>query len=300
MRRVAPWCARRRRALELTPSPANPSLPPGWESKAGLVAALTMRHRGPDGAIVETKGSVDAAGKGTLVGWKVQSAPNSGWDPPHYDVGHSFTAPSAAGPGATYTLRARLPGEVPVHSAPQTGAELHWELTIAYLSPVPYLDWDGALKTREQDVVRLWACPPGTLPAGGKEITRTVQGNGGISVSTTFRWPAPPNGPTDGYTASNIGWVQTTLTGLIDTPIVLTSDFSQHQRPGHHNFDGMYLFEPRLDVADTFGGRQSSVTAAQLVAMEKAEIVAIYVHEGADISNAVWIGKADGSWSKAE
>ncbi|MCB9739765.1 MAG: hypothetical protein H6747_10895 [Deltaproteobacteria bacterium] len=266
----------------------------------GLLAALKMRHRGPDGTVVETAGSIDAGGTSTLAGWKVTTTVASGWEPPHHDVAHAFTAASAAGTGATYSLRARLPEQVGVEQALLPGNELQWELVVTHPSPVPYLDWNGALKTREQDIVRLWACPSGALPAGGKEVSKTVQGPGGLEVSTTFRWPAPPKGPTAGYTAPNIGWVQTTLKGLTTTPLVLTSDFAQHQRPGHHNFDGMYLFEPRLDLADTFGGRKPSVTAAQLAELEKAGIVAIYVHEGADISNAMWIGKADGSWSKAE
>jgi len=41
--------------------------------------------------------------------------------------------------------------------------------------------------------------------------------------------------------------VETTLTGLTATPIVLEDPYAQTYLPGHHNFWETFLFEPRLD-----------------------------------------------------
>lgn len=270
---------------------------------AGLFAQLAMRHRGPGGTLVETKVAVDASGKADVAGWSVSKVPTPGWDPPVSDIVHSFQAPGPAGT-ATWTLRARVADSVAVQQALLTAQDLQWELSLEHATPQPFLDWDAKMQVRSKDHVRLWPCAPtvaaGTPPLpGAKEVERSATGPGGVSMTSRFWWPAAPKGPTAGYTAPNVLWVQTTLSGWTSTPLVLTSPFAQHQRPGHHNFDGMYVFEPRLDVADTFDGRSPSVTAAQLAELDKAGIVAIYVHAGADIENTVWIGKADGSWSKA-
>jgi hypothetical protein len=70
---------------------------------------------------------------------------------------------------------------------------------------------------------------------------------GGVMIQTQFYWPPPPTGPTAGYTAPLIRWVETTLTGLTSTPIVLKNNYAQTYLPGHHNFWETFLFEPRLD-----------------------------------------------------
>jgi hypothetical protein len=38
------------------------------------------------------------------------------------------------------------------------------------------------------------------------------------------------------------------ITGLTQDPIVLSGEFSQSYRPGHHNFYEHFVFEPRLEA----------------------------------------------------
>ncbi len=68
-----------------------------------------------------------------------------------------------------------------------------------------------------------------------------------VTIQTQFYWPPPPTGPTAGYTAPLVRWVETTITGLTQTPIVLSAPYAQTYVPGHHNFWETFLFEPRLD-----------------------------------------------------
>jgi hypothetical protein len=42
-------------------------------------------------------------------------------------------------------------------------------------------------------------------------------------------------------------WKQTRINGLTTSPIVLTNYYSQTFRPGHHNFQEDFIFEPRLE-----------------------------------------------------
>ncbi len=261
----------------------------------GVVAGLALRHRGPDQTIVTTKGSVDAIGASDLAGWKASSEPLQGWSPPHRQASHRFEADGPAGAGTSWTLRVRLPDAIDSQQVLVAGHELDWELVLDHPKPQPYLDWDGKVATRAQDVVRLWPCPGPELPVGGQEIAREVQGPGGFVMQTTFRWPAAPKGPTAGYTAPNIGWVQTQISGLTATPLLLTSPFAQHQRPGHHNFDGMYLFEPALDRADTADGRVPTVTEVQAAELKSAGIQGIYIHAGTDMQDAVHLLRTDGT-----
>jgi hypothetical protein len=70
---------------------------------------------------------------------------------------------------------------------------------------------------------------------------------GDVTIRTQFYWPPPPSGPTAGYTAPLVRWVETTLTGLTSTPILLQNGYAQTYLPGHHNFWETFLFEPGLD-----------------------------------------------------
>ncbi len=80
---------------------------------------------------------------------------------------------------------------------------------------------------------------------------RSLSSNG-VSIQTTFYYPAPPPGQTDwvadaGSTAPLKRWGRTTLQGLTAEPIVLEGYYSQTYRPEHHNFIENFLFEPRLE-----------------------------------------------------
>jgi len=97
--------------------------------------------------------------------------------------------------------------------------------------------------------VRLWPC----LPPRDDDLfeERTFSSNG-VSVSTSFYYPAPPEGASDwvagaGATAPLKRWEQTIIEGLTTEPIVLQGYYSQTYRPEHHNLVEHFLFEPRLE-----------------------------------------------------
>ena len=90
-------------------------------------------------------------------------------------------------------------------------------------------------------------------------------------MQISFYWPDFPDGPTVGYTAPLIRFVETRITGLTTAPIVLTNYFSQTHRPGHHNFTEEYIFEPRLEPG---------LSPATLAELEAANVQLFYVFLG--------------------
>ena len=94
------------------------------------------------------------------------------------------------------------------------------------------------------DTVRL--VPPALSDRDDLPQTRKMQDTG-VTIETSFYWPPHPTGPTAGYTAPLIRWVQTTITGLASEPFTLTGEYAQTYVPGHHNFFEWFLFEPRLE-----------------------------------------------------
>lgn len=74
----------------------------------------------------------------------------------------------------------------------------------------------------------------------------------GISIRTSFYYPAPPGGlggwvGAVGATAPLKRWGETIIEGLTQAPIVLKGYYSQTMHPEHHNFAEHFLFEPRLE-----------------------------------------------------
>jgi len=80
-----------------------------------------------------------------------------------------------------------------------------------------------------------------------------------VRIHTEFYWPKPPRGPVAGYTAPNIGFVETRIEGLTPEPIVLRAEAAQTYAPGHHNFSEVFVFEP---------ARDPGVPAEQIAALE--------------------------------
>jgi len=76
---------------------------------------------------------------------------------------------------------------------------------------------------------------------------RRFEDPNGVRIETSFYWPAPPKGPTAGYTAPLARWVETRVTGCTSEPIVLHGYYSQTYKPEHHNFAEHFLFEPQLE-----------------------------------------------------
>jgi len=116
---------------------------------------------------------------------------------------------------------------------------------------------------------------PGVLPQ-----TRTLTHPGGLAIDTRFLWPPEPRGPTAGYTAPNLGFVETRITGLTREPLVLRSAASQTYSPGHHNFTETFLFEPALDPG---------TTPAQVAELEAAGIRQLVVDDDLLGGKAFWV-----------
>ncbi len=152
-----------------------------------------------------------------------------------------------------------------------------------YSEPMSFVGWDGSTMMRSRETVRLTRhCVHGYVPTPQDIRVERTLGNIGVSIATAYYWPPFPTGPIAGYTSPLVAWDQTTITGLTTTPIVLTSPWAQTHRPGHHNFSGFYLYEPRLDPG---------VDAATLAELQAADIQMIY----ADESNKVLLVGFDGS-----
>jgi len=123
-------------------------------------------------------------------------------------------------------------------------SDFDYALEAEYAQPVLDWGWDGEVTTTTTDAVRLVPSPspdPDDLPQ-----TRKME-DAGVTIETSFYWPPHPTGPTAGYTAPLIRWVQTTITGLTSEPFTLTGEYAQTYVPGHHNFFEWFLFEPRLE-----------------------------------------------------
>ena len=141
-------------------------------------------------------------------------------------------------------------------------------LQVKYGAPQPELGWDGSTQTRE-DFVILRTCPeriPGDLLQD-----RVLTNRSGHRVHTRFWWPPHPTGPTAGYTAPNVGFVETEISGFTTPPMILRASEAQTYSPGHHNFTETFVLEPRMDPG---------VTPAQLQQLEAADIHLVLVTAG--------------------
>jgi hypothetical protein len=132
----------------------------------------------------------------------------------------------------------------------------------------PVLDWDGwPGPTSTYDSVPLRSCPtPDQI--GPPAQVRSLEEPGVCTVTTTFYWPPPPTGGIIIYTAPLIMFVDTVIEGLTTAPIVLTGEFAQSHRPGHHNFSEFFVFEP---------GRDPGLTQQQRDELAAADVRLIYM-----------------------
>jgi hypothetical protein len=78
-------------------------------------------------------------------------------------------------------------------------------------------------------------------------------------------------------------WEESTITGLTTEPLKLKGYFSQTMRPGHHNFNEDFIFEPRLE---------EGISEAQLEELEQQDIVQLYV----DGMGQMWVCGKSGQW----
>ncbi|MFT3709778.1 MAG: PEP/pyruvate-binding domain-containing protein [Archangium sp.] len=142
-----------------------------------------------------------------------------------------------------------------------TSSDLRFSVHTTWAQPQPIIEqYPGAPTTATEEYASLVSCPEDEVITGGhSRQTRTMTGSG-ISVTATFYWPPAPQGATAGYTAPNVKWVGTEITGLTSTPLQLTADFAQTYRPQHHNFNEDFLFDPFRDPATTAAQKAELMT----------------------------------------
>ncbi len=125
--------------------------------------------------------------------------------------------------------------------------DLFFNAQAQYVTPVYYWSWEG-IDTRSEESVRLTtSCGAQEITARHELIKRQFNSGGAVTATSEYYWPPPPTGITAGYTAPLVKWVKTQITGLASQPITLTGFYSQTYRPGHHNFDEDFCFEPALE-----------------------------------------------------
>ncbi|MEE2968427.1 MAG: PEP/pyruvate-binding domain-containing protein [Verrucomicrobiota bacterium] len=150
-----------------------------------------------------------------------------------------------------YWLDGQMPNSTQYEKDPVRGlSQINYFLGADYKNAVPvYNSGFGGVNqnTTKNDTVKLVHGHPSDPVQEGSMLQTRSFSSGKLSIETQFYWPPYPKGPTAGYTSPLEKWVQTTITGLTDQPIILRGYFSQTYRPGHHNFWEDFVFEPSLD-----------------------------------------------------
>jgi hypothetical protein len=189
----------------------------------------------------------------------------------------------------TYQWHTLIPSWLPDRYSPivfTDELEIYFQAT--YQEPRQNLSinaWTGEIGTTPitEEEIRLEGFNPYTgVEEGDLLQTRSIKGKGDHLIEIQFYWPAPPTGPTAGYTAPLKQWKATRIEGLTPEPIMLTSWYSQTYAPGHHNFWEEFIFEP---------AQEESLPPAQRQALEAAGIQNIYVFdERGGASQAIILG----------
>jgi len=157
-----------------------------------------------------------------------------------------------------FSVRATVVRQTTPPQAPWvTQRDFYQNLSVSYATAQPSFGWEGPGLTQLDEVILV---PRPVINARSLEQNRSVtNASGSIRMATRFYWPEPPKGPSAGYTAPNLGFVESRIEGLTPSPLILRAAAAQTYSPGHHNFTETFVLEPRLDPA---------VTAEQLVALE--------------------------------
>ena len=188
-----------------------------------------------------------------------------------------------------YKMSVVIPRWLPDRNSPAVFVgELPVYLEANYSKPLENLsiDWQTGkptYKSVKTEEIQLSAFDPNeTISPDDLPQDRLVEGKDGKKIEIEFFWPPHPTGPTAGYTAPLKAWKQTTITGLLDEPLVLKGWFSQTYAPGHHNFWEEFIFEPSME---------EGISEELLAEMEEADVKQIYLFiERWRSANAMIIG----------
>ncbi len=125
--------------------------------------------------------------------------------------------------------------------------DLGFSLEAEYPVPVSYVDYEGMVRTRTTEDVRLVRCADESSLTSRHQLLQRTFEESAVAIDVEFYWPPFPTGPIAGYTAPLDRWVATTLTGVTAESVVLEGYFSQTYRPEHHNFSENFIFDPHLE-----------------------------------------------------
>ena len=196
---------------------------------------------------------------------------------------------SRDGKTTTYKMSVVIPRWLPDRNSPAVFLgellvylEANYSKTLENLS----IDWqtgEPTYKSVKTEEIQLSAFDPNeTISPDDLPQDRMVEGKDEKKIEIEFFWPPHPTGPTAGYTAPLKAWKQTTITGLLDTPLVLKGWFSQTYAPGHHNFWEEFIFEPSME---------EGISEELLAELEEADVKQIYLFiERWRSANAMIIG----------
>ena len=196
---------------------------------------------------------------------------------------------SRDGKTTTYKMSVVIPRWLPDRNSPAVFLgellvylEANYSKTLENLS----IDWqtgEPTYKSVKTEEIQLSAFDPNeTISPDDLPQDRMVEGKDEKKIEIEFFWPPHPTGPTAGYTAPLKAWKQTTITGLLDEPLVLKGWFSQTYAPGHHNFWEEFIFEPSME---------EGISEELLAELEEADVKQIYLFiERWRSANALIIG----------
>ena len=173
------------------------------------------------------------------------------------------------GGNTTYELWLQMPSKQTYLFDPiKTVGEFRSTFKASYKIPLPDLDLHGnPTTTSAEEALLVPGSPDDPLSAGSILVARAFMNENQVSIETSFYWPPAPTGIIAGYTAPLKKWVGTTITGLTTQPVYLDGYFSQTYRPGHHNFNEEFLFEPELEPG---------IAASNLAELKEKNIRMIY------------------------
>ena len=190
-------------------------------------------------------------------------------NPRRYELATEFPALVSPAQNPLFTLRnAGYGGYIPV--------------TVTYDKPEITIDWEGFTTTTTDTA---YLCPCHTPQEGDLLQHRHCDGPGGVSIDMRFYWPPNPSGPTAGYTAPLVRWLETRIEGYTSEPIVLTDYYSCTYQAGHHNFWEGFLFEPALEP---------DIPQATLEELREANIRLIYCTKFLEKCEIITFGFDDG------
>lgn len=170
-------------------------------------------------------------------------------------------------------------------------SDLELSLTVTHATPQPLLQYDYQANTMvvttvTQEMVRL--APVTQVSAESKRQSR-IFASKALNIETEFYWPPEPSGIIAGYTAPLQAWIETRITGLTPTSIILHSPWAQTYHPGHHNFQEDFVFEPALDP---------DLNPQARAELEAAGIRAVVVEGPRGDASSIWIWGTDGKLRK--